>query len=475
MKSSAEMLEGLPLLVNGELLNPAQTCAVINPASGEILAGAPVADADQLEQAVKAARCAGLSGWAADESGRRKVLLAAAQALEAHGAQLSAALCLEIGIPMKAAQLEVAMSAAFMKHRAAASLPVDVLYDDPKQRVEVVRTPIGVVGAILPWNAPLLIASEKISTAFIVGNTVVLKPSLLAPLTVALMGRVLQRVLPPGVLNIVPGDDALGAALVAHPDVRMISFTGSIRAGKSIMANAAPGLKRLSLELGGNDAAIVLPDANVERVASRIVQTAFYRSGQICATIKRLYVHERLFEPLLAALTRAVQAIVLGDPFDASVTMGPLSNRAQFDRVRQLVDAAQAAGGKLVSGVAPSGNGYYVAPTLVTGLESGHALIAEEQFGPVLPVIPYGRVEDAVAAANGTPYGLGGSVWGSDVDAACLIARGLDSGTVWVNRHGLVLPDIPFGGTKESGVGRSNGAAGIDQYAELKTISTARS
>ena len=470
MSTLLEQINNLPLLIGGRLVAAAEPIQVVNPSTAGHLAVAMVGDEDLLQQAVGAAREARAT-WASDEARRRQVLQKMADTVVEHADTLTRVLCLEIGIPLKAAQTEVAASAAFMRHRANTPLKVDVLYDDPKQSVQVVRTPIGVVGAILPWNAPLLIASEKISTAFSVGNTVVLKPSSFAPLAILLLGKLLLEVVPPGVLNIVTGPDKLGAALVSDPDVGMISFTGSIEAGRAIMANAAPGLKRLSLELGGNDPAIVLPDVDVDRVVNKLFWGAFYRSGQICAAIKRLYVHEDVYDRLVGAMAKVAQAAVVGDPFDPKVTMGPLSNRPQYERVRALVDSAVAAGGKVVGGQAIPGPGYFYSPTLVTDVGPDVALVAQEQFGPVLPVMRFKEVADAVRAANATPFGLGGSVWSSNLQAATEVARELDSGSVWVNRHGLVMPDIPFGGTKQSGVGRANGATGVDQYSELKTVS----
>ena len=275
-------------------------------------------------------------------------------------------------------------------------------------------------------------------------------------------------------LNIAPGGNDLGEALVSAPQVGMISFTGSIAAGRAIMAAGAPGLKRLSLELGGNDAAIVLPDADVGQVARKLFMGAFFRGGQVCAAIKRLYVHQDMAASLTEALRQIAEATVLGDPFDPATTMGPISTRPQFDRVSQLVADTLRGGGKaLTGGLALNRPGNFYPPTLVVNVDETSPLVAEEQFGPALPILPYARVEDAILAANATPFGLGASVWTSNTDLGVDVAQQLEAGSVWVNQHGLVLPNVPFGGMKQSGLGRANGLVGRDSYCELQTVSIA--
>lgn len=461
------------LQVAGTQVRAKERIAVVNPATGRAFAECPVASEEHLQQAVDSAE-ASRAGWARDAGLRRSVLLGVAEALTKNQDLLAKTLSQEIGVPLRDTTIEAAGAAAFAKFRGAAPLPVDQIHDDGRQSVRVYRAPIGIVGAIVPWNAPLLISAEKVATAFAAGNVVVLKPSLLAPLTTVLFGSLLADIVPPGVLHVLPGDDDLGRALVAHPKVGMISFTGSIAAGRAIMAAAAPRLKRLSLELGGNDAAIVLPDVDIPRVASQVFRGAFYRSGQVCAAIKRLYVHGDVHDEFVAALADVAENATVGDPFDPGVTMGPISNQPQFDRIRRLVGDAVSAGGTIVTGGHPiARDGYFHAPTLVTGVGPGTAVVAEEQFGPVLPIQSFTDVGAAVAAANNTDYGLGASVWTAEPAAGAAIGADLEAGSVWVNRHGIVSPEVPFGGMKQSGVGRANGAPGLDQYSELKTVSVA--
>ncbi|EQB01053.1 hypothetical protein L485_11355 [Sphingobium baderi LL03] len=473
MDASDNQIDGLRLLLSGKLMEGADTVDVENPSTNTLLAKAPQASHAQLDNAIAAATR--VSDWKQDDALRRATLRAMSEIMSANRDSLALTLSLEIGLPFKVAQDEISASATFLLYRAETEAPLDVLHDDARQRVEVVRKPIGVVGAIIPWNAPMLIACEKIATAFAVGNTVVMKPSPLAPLTLLQFGELVSDAVPPGVLSILPGGAELGAALVAHPQVGMISFTGSIRAGQAIMVNAAPGLKRLSLELGGNDAAIVLPDADIDSVAPRLFMGAFYRSGQVCAAIKRLYVHRDIAASLIEALRNVAETAVLGDPFDPAVTFGPLSNRQQFEIVKGLVDTAVSQGGSVATGGSPLNRpGNFFPPTLVTDVDESNPLVQQEQFGPALPILSYDSIDDAVDRANSTQFGLGGSVWTSDVDAGTAVVRRIQSGSVWVNRHGLVLPDTPFGGMKLSGLGRANGNVGFDSYAELQTVSVAK-
>lgn len=461
------------LLVAGGLERGGGSADVENPATGMSLGSIPMATLEQLDRAVIAA--ARTREWRLDAALRQSALEAMAAIVLANRDDLARTLSLEIGLPYKVAQDEVSAAAGFLQYRAGERHEPEVLHDDARQRVETVRAPIGVVGAIIPWNAPVLIACEKIATAFAAGNSVIVKPSPLAGVTLLQLGALFQPLLPAGVLSVLPGDADFGEALVRHSGVGMISFTGSVRAGQAIMAAAAPGLKRLSLELGGNDAAIVLPDADPRSVATKLFWGAFYRTGQVCAGIKRVYVHKDIAAPLTEALRSAVEGAVLGDPFDANTMLGPLSNRQQFEIIAHMVPEARAAGATLIAGGNPTGGGgYFFQPTLMTVEDDDNPLVREEQFGPALPILSYATVDEAVDRANATQLGLGGSVWGTDTDEAIGVARRLQTGSAWVNRHGLVLPDIPFGGFKMSGVGRANGRPGFDSYSELQTISVAK-
>jgi acyl-CoA reductase-like NAD-dependent aldehyde dehydrogenase len=339
----------------------------------------------------------------------------------------------------------------------------------------VVGRPLGVVAAITPWNFPLNLAFWKIAPALRAGNTMVLKPSPFTPLTTLRTGELLRAVLPPGVLNIVSGSDELGAWMTSHPVPRKISFTGSIETGKKVAAAAAPDLKRVTLELGGNDPAIVLDDADPAAVADGIFGGAFANNGQICSAIKRVYVPERLYDEVVEALAVRARAVTVGDGSDGTSKLGPINNAPQFERVKELVADALAHGAHAASGgKAMDRPGYFFEPTVLSGLSDGVRIVDEEQFGPALPVISYRDLDDAVDRANGTHFGLSGSVWGTDTDRATEVAGRLEAGTAWVNVHLALGPQFPFGGFKWSGIGVENGPWGLAEFTDIQTVYRSR-
>jgi acyl-CoA reductase-like NAD-dependent aldehyde dehydrogenase len=315
----------------------------------------------------------------------------------------------------------------------------------------------------------------KIAPALLVGNTVVGKPSPYTPLSTLALGAAIADVVPPGVVNILGGSDQVGAALTAHPGVRKVSFTGSVATGKKVARAAADDLKRVTLELGGNDPAIVLPDVDAKAVASRLFWGAFANSGQVCIAIKRLYVHEDVYPAIVSELSEVARRVKLGPGLEAGTQLGPLNNRMQFERVQDLVEDARKHGGKVeVGGTALARPGYFFPPTLVTGIGEGVRLVDEEQFGTALPVIPYRDVDDAVEQANRTHFGLGASVWTANVERGTELATRLESGTTWVNQHMSLGRDFPFGGMKWSGIGRQNGPWGLEEFCELQVLNVAK-
>ncbi|ONH59019.1 hypothetical protein CcI49_19685 [Frankia sp. CcI49] len=454
-------LNELGQLINGHLVTGDQSMPVVSPATGEEVARFPVATVEMVGAAMTAATAA-LPAWAArPEAERQAVIKAMGEAIGANYAMIEEITALEKGAPSIA--LEALAAPWFANHAAEQELPVDLIEDSAERTVKVVRAPVGVVAAIIPWNAPILILAEKVFSALLVGNTIVAKPSPFTPLATLFVAKLWKDIVPPGVVNILAGDDEIGKAMVAHPATRLISFTGSIAAGRAIAAAAAPGLKNLLLELGGNDAAIVLDDVNPKKVAQRIFDSAFTGHGQVCAAIKRVYAHESVYQELVDELAVIARERVVG--------MIPVTTRAQFDRVSALVTDALDHGGKAVVGGTPAqGPGYFYPPTIMTGVGPGVQVVDEEQFGPVLPVIPFDDVEWALEQANATEYGLCGSVWTSDLARGERIAARLECGTAWVNQHTEIDPRIPFGGVKSSGIGRNCGQVGLDAYAELKTV-----
>ena len=431
------------------------TFAVLNPATGEVAGEAPNATAADLDRAVAAARAA-QPGWAAlpDEE-RAEACRAIAAMLEANAEELARLLTLEQGKPLNGlgSRWELGGAAAWAGYTAGLSLPVEVLQDDNAGRVELHRKPVGVVGSITPWNFPVMIAIWHMVPALRAGNTVVLKPSPLTPLATLRMVELASAVLPEGVLNVVTGDDKdfqLGAAMANHSGIDKIVFTGSTETGRHGM-RAAGSLKRLTLELGGNDAGIVLPDADPAAIAEGLFWGAFINNGQTCAALKRLYVHDSIHDQVCEALVAFAKDIPIGNGLDEASILGPIQNRMQFDKVSRMVtDAADR--GRVLLGGAP-GEGLFFPPTIVDGLTNGDMLVDEEQFGPALPVIRYSQVDEAIAAANDNPNGLGGSVWSADLDAARAVALRMECGSVWINKHGAVQPNAPFGGVKRSGMG----------------------
>ena len=462
------------MTIDGNSIAGDTSFGVINPATGAVFAQAPACSRAQLDAAMDAASRA-FRPWKRDGDARRAALVACAEAIKARVGELAPILTQEQGKPLARAAEEVIGAAVWLQYTASLAIPVEVVQDDANVRIEVRRRPYGVVGAITPWNFPVLLGVWKIAPALLAGNTMVLKPSPYTPLSTLKLGEILRDAVPPGVLNIVSGNDALGAWITAHPAVRKVSFTGSVATGKKVAAACAPDLKRMTLELGGNDAAIVLDDADPQQIAEKLFWGAFSNSGQICSAIKRLYVHESIHQPVVDAMATVAAATKVGNGLEAGTLLGPLNNKMQFDRVNELVEDAKKHGGRCATGGAPlAGGGYFIPPTLVTGLGEGSRLVDEEQFGPALPIVTYRDVDDAIERANGTMYGLSGSVWSSNVARATEVAGQLECGTAWVNQHLAIVPNAPFGGAKWSGIGVENGPWGLLGFTELQTVNIAK-
>lgn len=366
---------------------------------------------------------------------------------------------------------ELGGAQAWAGYTSSLALPVKILQDDDAGRVEMHRKPLGVVGSITPWNFPLMIAVWHILPALRTGNTVVIKPSPLTPLSTLRLVELMNEVLPAGVVNVITGDDKavnLGAAMSAHPGIRKIVFTGSCATGQKIMASAADSMKRLTLEMGGNDAGIVLPDVDPEAIAEGLFWGAFINNGQTCAAMKRLYVHEDVHDAVCEALVAFARNIPVGRGDDEHAILGPVQNAVQHAKLCRLVAAAKNKGNVLLGG--ESGEGLFFPPTIISGLENGDPLVDEEQFGPVLPIIRYSDLEAAIAAANNSPNGLGGSVWSPDIDKARSVAQRLECGSVWINKHGAIQPNVPFGGIKASGLGVEFAEEGLAEYTDIQVV-----
>ncbi|PMR75389.1 aldehyde dehydrogenase family protein [Billgrantia endophytica] len=450
---------------------------VINPAHGTVFASVPRADPEHLERAVTAARDAFL-GWRALSWAERQTRIEAlADRMARARDELADLMTLEQGKPRHSAAIgEVDYAVGWLRGIAGQRLSGRILEDAPHHHVEQSYAPLGVVGLIVPWNFPLCLAVWKLAPALMTGNSVILKPSPYTPLTALRLAELAEDILPPGVLSVLTGDDALGQWMVDHPGIAKISFTGSAATGRKVMAGAAAHLKRVTLELGGNDPAIVLPDADLDACVPQLFWGAFGNSGQWCVGIKRLYVHDDIYPQLLDALVTYARSVPMGDGMEPANLLGPLQNARQYAKVLDILDDCPrrglrfAHGGKRLLDQA----GYFVPVTLVDNPPDASRVVVEEAFGPVLPVLRYRDFDDVVRRANDTEYGLGASIWGRDTAFAQTLADRLEAGTVWINEvyvHGV---DFPFGGHKLSGLGVEHGAEGLAAYVNLKIRMTAR-
>jgi acyl-CoA reductase-like NAD-dependent aldehyde dehydrogenase len=464
----------IAMTIDGRSISGTPSFEVVNPATGEAFAAAPDCSPAQLEEAMAAAGRA-FRRWQLDEGARRAALLRAAEIVSAHAEELARLITLEQGKVLRTALREVHGAAAGLRFVAGVDIPVEVVYDQDALRIEVGRRPYGVVAAIAPWNYPLIVACGKIGAALRTGNTVVLKPSPYTPLSTLRLGELLAQAFPPGVLNVIAGGDELGKSMIRHRAVRKISFTGSTEAGRHILAAAVADLKRTTLELGGNDAAIVLDDVDPAAIASKLFWGAFQNSGQVCSAIKRLYVHERVYEPVAQALTGLAQTVRVGDGLDPDSELGPVSTAPQLARVQELVEAGRQHGGRVrTGGVRTGSRGYFFAPTLFEDLAEDARLVSEEQFGPVLPLLRYTDLDEVIERANGTQFGLSGSIWSASTERARALASRLECGTVWINQHLVVVSASPVAGHKWSGIGVESGRAGLLEFTQIQTVSVPR-
>lgn len=444
-----------------------------DPATGEVIGNAPEATIEELDAAIARARAAQPAWEALGHEARSAALNAAADAVDARAEELARLLSREQGKPLNGpnARFEIGACSAWLRTNAALQLEPEVLVDDGETHAELHYRAAGVVGAIGPWNWPLMIAVWQLAPALRMGNTVVVKPSEYTPLSVLALVDVLNEALPADVLTAVSGGREVGARLASHPDIDKVMFTGSTATGKRIIESSAGNLARLTLELGGNDAGIILPGTDAKAIAQDLFWGAFINTGQTCAALKRLYVHDSVYDEVVEALAEVARH-PMGNGLDEDNVLGPLQNKQQFDIVNRLVEDAKAHGGRIVTGGSPAtelGELFYPI-TLVADVSDGVALVDEEQFGPALPIIRYTEVEDAIASANRLDVGLGGSVWGPDRDEALAVANRMQSGTVWINSHGGVHPMIPFGGVKGSGYGVEFGVEGLKAVSVHRVI-----
>ncbi|WCT74145.1 aldehyde dehydrogenase family protein [Sphingomonas naphthae] len=463
-----------PMLIGGEFVAGDRKLEVVNPATEEVFVTSGAASEAQFIQAIAAAKAA-FPAWSVSTMDERRALLVKlADGMEARVDEMARLLTSEQGKPLPEATGEIQYAIGFIRYFATLDLPVEVIEDSDTRRVEAHRKPLGVVGAIVPWNFPILIVAFKLPLALLAGNTVVLKPAATTPLTTLLLGEICKDIFPAGVVNVVADLNDLGGLLSSHPDVAKISFTGSTETGRKVMSAAAATIKRITLELGGNDAAIVLEDADPKKAAAGIYAGAFFNAGQVCIALKRAYVHEGIYDALCDELAQLANAAVVDDGLKQGATIGPIQNKVQYDKVLEFLADAHDSGTVIAGGNALERAGYFVQPTIVRDISDGTKLVDEEQFGPILPVIKYSDPLDALARANASPYGLGASVWGTDVTKAYEIAQQMEAGTVWINQHLNFGPNIPFGGAKQSGLGTEFADEGLHEFTQLRVVNMAK-
>lgn len=473
------------LFIDGKFVpaRSGETFEVINPATGEVFAKASAGAAADIDLAVKAARRAFDSGpWSAmNPSVRRNLMWKLADALEKNGDQIAILETLNNGMPLSMARSMVTGGAECLRYNAGWAGKINgetPTISAPNHHVYSLREPVGVVGAITPWNGPLAMAVAKIAAALAAGCTVVLKPAELTPLTAIRLAELIAEVgFPPGVVNVVTGfGDPAGKALVNHPEVDKISYTGSTVVGKSIVAAAAGNLKRVALELGGKSPVIIFPDADLERATASAAEGIFRNAGQACVAGSRLYVHKKVFDQVVRGVVERAKTLKVGSGIQSDTQMGPLISQKQLDRVSGYVQSGKEQGAEIVvGGKRVEGKGYFMQPTVLAETNRDMRVVQEEIFGPVVCAMPIDNedLDRIVSVANDTEYGLSSSIWTRDISLAHKLARRIKAGTVRINGGMGLDYAMPFGGYKQSGWGRENAREGVEAYTEVKTVSVA--
>lgn len=459
-------------LINGQMVSTADMLDVVNPANEEVIGQVPACGEAELNQAVAAARAA-FPAWSKKPiEERRAVVQAISATIKENLDELFRLLTAEQGKPHAQAQGEIMGASLMAGAQSTLDLDDEINEDTDERFSRTRRVPVGVVGGIVPWNFPVMMAVQKIAPALLSGCTIVLKPSPFTPLATLRLAELIKDVAPAGVVNIITGEDSLGPLITAHPDIDKITFTGSTATGKKIMEGASKDLKRITLELGGNDASIVLPDANVEKVAEQLFWSSFTNAGQICVAAKRIYIHEDIYDELSAAIAEYAKNVKVGDGSQQGTAVGPIQNKKQYDRVIELVQDAKDNGYKFLVGGDhdPDVPGYYMPITILDNPPEDARIVAEEQFGPVMPLMKFSTTEEAIQRANDSEYGLAGAVWTANPDEGVRIAEQLETGTVWVNEFLHLSPFAPFGGHKQSGFGAEYGKEGLLEFTYPQVI-----
>ncbi|KAF3491865.1 aldehyde dehydrogenase [Arthroderma uncinatum] len=457
--------------IDGKLTTTPTTRHGINPANKEALAEVPVSTQAEVDSAVAAARVA-FKKWSKttfDE--RSKALHAFADGLNNYKEEFAHLLVTEQGKPLFQAKGEIDMAVNFLKELSSLELPEEVLEDTEERKILGRYLPLGVVGGIVPWNYPVLLACGKIASSIYTGNTVIIKPSPFTPYCSLKLGELGLQYFPPGVFQVLSGGDDLGPMMTIHPGLDKISFTGSSETGKKVMESCSKTLKRVTLELGGNDAAIVCEDVDIEAIIPKVALVSFFCSSQICMMIKRLYVHEKIYDQFRDALVKHTEALKSGEGHTPDVFFGPIQNNMQYEKVKSLMEAINKEGVKpALGGKVEESKGYFITPTIIDNPPETSRIVTEEPFGPVLPLLKWSDEDDVIARANDTKMGLGASVWSKDLVRAERMARQLEAGGIWINSHFDVSPRVPVGGHKWSGIGSEFGVNGLKGYCNLQSL-----
>jgi len=460
------------LTVDGTPYSVRDSFDVVNPATEQTITAAPDADRAAVDATLSAAVRAAPAWAKVSVSERASRVRDFANRVEAQQETLSQLLVLEQGKPLASARAELAESLDYLRQLPdLAEEKLQFSCVDEATGTRVLRRPLGVVAGITAWNYPVQLACSKLAMAVLTGNATVIKPSPYTPLTTLALGEISRDVFPAGVVSVLSGHDPLGEWITAHSSVSKIGFTGSTRTGCAIAKSTADRLMRLTLELGGNDAAIVLPDANIEETAKGIITSALENTGQLCNAVKRVFVHESIKSDLTDAMVDLASSLVVGNGMNESTDLGPIQNRMQFERLQGLRQSVLQEGGTFHCGEQGlSGPGFFMSPAIVSGLSDASRLVSEEQFGPLVPVLGYDDVDQAMARANASLFGLGASVWTSDVDKGLGLAEQFEAGSVWINHHSALSPDYPSGGHKLSGLGVEYGVHGLEEYTQHQVI-----
>lgn len=457
--------------IDGKLSSTTETRQGTNPATGKPLPDVPVSTQEDVDAAVEAAKKA-FKGWAkVPYAERQKACRDFADALESHKDDFAKLLTSEQGKPLMFASNEVDAATTWIRTLSSFEVPEEIVEEDDTKQIIVRYTPLGVAVGIVPWNFPIHLAAGKITPSVVTGCPIIIKPSPYTPYCDLKLVELAQQFFPPGVVQCLSGDESLGPWLTAHPGIDKISFTGSTVTGKKVMESASKTLKRVTLELGGKDPTIVCPDVDIATVAPKVATLSMLNSGQICLAIKRIYVHEDIYEPFLKAMVEHVKTLKVGDGSEEGTFLGPVQNSMQYEKVKGFFADIEKSGQKIaVGGVNEEKPGYFITPTLIDRPDEKSKLATEEPFGPIVPVMTWNDEEEVIDRANATRMGLGASVWASNIETANRIAKQLEAGSVWVNTHLELDPRAPFGGHKESGLGYEWSTGGLKAYCNAQTL-----